>query len=90
MPQFAPLPSGSIAPQPVAPSAEPLAQPRMDQATAERLLGPAPKYEASNLRTNLGEGEPAKPKQAADKVGRNDLCPCGSGKKYKRCHGAAA
>jgi preprotein translocase subunit SecA len=22
------------------------------------------------------------------KVGRNDLCPCGSGKKYKRCHGA--
>jgi preprotein translocase subunit SecA len=22
------------------------------------------------------------------KVGRNDPCPCGSGKKYKRCHGA--
>ena len=22
-----------------------------------------------------------------NKVGRNDLCPCGSGKKYKRCHG---
>jgi len=22
-----------------------------------------------------------------EKVGRNDLCPCGSGKKYKRCHG---
>ncbi|MFI5369852.1 MAG: SEC-C metal-binding domain-containing protein, partial [Spirochaetia bacterium] len=21
------------------------------------------------------------------KVGRNDLCPCGSGKKYKYCHG---
>ncbi|MFR7920373.1 MAG: SEC-C metal-binding domain-containing protein [Anaerostipes sp.] len=21
------------------------------------------------------------------KIGRNDLCPCGSGKKYKRCHG---
>ncbi|MEX2548620.1 MAG: preprotein translocase subunit SecA [Nitriliruptoraceae bacterium] len=25
---------------------------------------------------------------ADDKVGRNDPCPCGSGKKYKRCHGA--
>lgn len=25
----------------------------------------------------------------APKVGRNDPCPCGSGKKYKRCHGAA-
>jgi hypothetical protein len=24
------------------------------------------------------------------KVGRNDQCPCGSGKKYKRCHGGAA
>ena len=22
------------------------------------------------------------------KIGRNDLCPCGSGKKYKKCHGA--
>jgi preprotein translocase subunit SecA len=22
-----------------------------------------------------------------DKVGRNDPCPCGSGKKYKQCHG---
>jgi preprotein translocase subunit SecA len=25
---------------------------------------------------------------ADNKVGRNDLCPCGSGKKYKKCHGA--
>ena len=24
----------------------------------------------------------------ADKIGRNDPCPCGSGKKYKKCHGA--
>ena len=27
-------------------------------------------------------------KPAATKVGRNDPCPCGSGKKYKNCHGA--
>ncbi len=26
-------------------------------------------------------------RRAADKVGRNDPCPCGSGKKYKKCHG---
>jgi preprotein translocase subunit SecA len=26
-------------------------------------------------------------KRDGEKVGRNDLCPCGSGKKYKRCHG---
>jgi preprotein translocase subunit SecA len=30
---------------------------------------------------------PKEPASAADKVGRNDPCPCGSGKKYKRCHG---
>ncbi|GAC1659845.1 MAG: preprotein translocase subunit SecA [Candidatus Elarobacter sp.] len=86
-PQFAPLPTGEMAPQP---AAQPPTAPRMDPATAERLLGPAPKYEASNLHTNRGD-EPSKPKQStAEKVGRNDLCPCGSGKKYKRCHGAAA
>ena len=27
---------------------------------------------------------------AEEKIGRNDPCPCGSGKKYKKCHGAAA
>ncbi len=32
---------------------------------------------------------PARPAGGA-KVGRNQPCPCGSGKKYKRCHGAAA
>lgn len=26
--------------------------------------------------------------EALEKLGRNDPCPCGSGKKYKRCHGS--
>src|SRR6188474_2483629 len=26
---------------------------------------------------------------AAPKIGRNDPCPCGSGKKFKKCHGTA-
>jgi preprotein translocase subunit SecA len=40
-----------------------------------------------------GDGDARKPgKQetvvrAHPKVGRNDPCPCGSGKKYKKCHG---
>jgi uncharacterized protein len=29
----------------------------------------------------------AEPRRNAQKAGRNDLCPCGSGKKYKRCCG---
>jgi preprotein translocase subunit SecA len=31
--------------------------------------------------------QPTQPIKAAPKVGRNDPCPCGSGKKYKNCHG---
>ena len=33
---------------------------------------------------------PSSPVSASGKVGRNASCPCGSGKKYKRCHGATA
>jgi preprotein translocase subunit SecA len=36
------------------------------------------------------QAEPQKPVRTGAKVGRNDPCPCGSGKKYKKCHGAAA
>lgn len=33
-----------------------------------------------------GDGQPRV--RQVEKIGRNDLCPCGSGKKYKRCHGS--
>jgi len=33
---------------------------------------------------------PGVPPAVVAKVGRNRLCPCGSGKKYKRCHGKPA
>jgi preprotein translocase subunit SecA len=35
----------------------------------------------------VDHGGAATVKREADKVGRNDACPCGSGRKYKRCHG---
>jgi preprotein translocase subunit SecA len=34
--------------------------------------------------------QPTQPVRVEKKVGRNDPCPCGSGKKYKNCHGAGA
>ncbi len=42
------------------------------------------------VATRAGASEAAQPTQrrTGDKVGRNDPCPCGSGKKYKKCHGA--
>jgi preprotein translocase subunit SecA len=38
----------------------------------------------------VGSGVMEKPQQVVrkEKIGRNDPCPCGSGKKYKKCHGA--
>ncbi|MEK3733205.1 MULTISPECIES: preprotein translocase subunit SecA [unclassified Paenibacillus] len=45
----------------------------------------------NKVSTNSGS-EPAqkRPVQVGDQVGRNDPCPCGSGKKYKHCHGQNA
>ena len=41
------------------------------------------------LRDIGSKGEKKQPivKKASDKIGRNDPCPCGSGKKYKNCCG---
>src|SRR6185437_6048073 len=41
------------------------------------------------MAARQGGGEASQPTQrrTGDKVGRNDPCPCGSGKKYKKCHG---
>jgi preprotein translocase subunit SecA len=49
-------------------------------------------YQHAGYDEALGEGEGAaaagqQPADAGPKVGRNDPCPCGSGKKYKHCHG---
>jgi preprotein translocase subunit SecA len=42
----------------------------------------------SNGDVAIAEAVKKKPiVRASQKVGRNDPCPCGSGKKYKHCHG---
>ena len=56
---------------------------RQGDASARRLRFTAPPK----------TGAPARPqtvKRGGEKVGRNQPCPCGSGKKYKKCHGAPA
>jgi len=42
-------------------------------------------YDEALAAANADAG--AQPALSGPKVGRNDLCPCGSGKKYKHCHG---
>ena len=62
---------------------------RLEEAERQKL-----KLEHEQM-SQLGESQPAeivKPEQpyvrSGKKVGRNDPCPCGSGKKFKSCHGA--
>jgi preprotein translocase subunit SecA len=63
---------------------------RLQHASFEEAIDGAPAEPTA-------DGEPAgapvrkpQPARAAQKVGRNEPCPCGSGKKYKHCHGKLA
>ncbi|HEX4883330.1 MAG TPA: DUF5672 family protein, partial [Casimicrobiaceae bacterium] len=55
-------------------------------AVARRMLAADPAH--AEARALLGQAEAAVARGAG--VGRNDPCPCGSGKRYKACHGALA
>ncbi len=64
---------------------EPVSEEEMEERRRRR---------AEALRPKLTLSAPAKSAEPVaavrvEKVGRNDLCPCGSGKKYKKCHGAS-
>ena len=51
----------------------------------ENLPGEAAQRQAASAQQ--GPRQPNQPIVAGPKIGRNDPCPCGSGKKYKACHG---
>lgn len=51
-----------------------------------QVMQPAPE---PKMRTNEEKVEENLKTEIREKVGRNDPCPCGSGKKYKHCHGMA-
>ena len=73
-----PQPRASELPREAAPAPRPLSGPRSAQGPLRQPPpGAAP----------LARGRPGAASVA--KVGRNDPCPCGSGKKYKKCCGAA-
>lgn len=44
--------------------------------------------EVQTHENTAGQKADTAPLQQQEKIGRNDPCPCGSGKKYKKCHGA--
>jgi preprotein translocase subunit SecA len=62
---------------------------REESQRVQRALPPQPPKQ--QLTFSGAPKEAAAPvKRAQAKVGRNDPCPCGSGKKFKKCHGANA
>ena len=62
-----------------------------EPARQEQPKRPAQKLQAGRSDTYTSNAQPPQPNQPVvnsdPKVGRNDPCPCGSGKKYKNCHG---
>jgi preprotein translocase subunit SecA len=91
--QRGPAPRGGGAQAAVASAAA-----RASEPTSQRLPEVARQLERKQQRqqkdlqyqTGPAQAEAPKPVRAGAKVGRNDPCPCGSGKKYKKCHGAGA
>ena len=58
------------------------------RVTVVQQEAPRPKIVATSAASTTSAPVPKTPVAAATDVGRNDPCPCGSGKKYKKCHGA--
>jgi preprotein translocase subunit SecA len=83
-------------PPPSAAAAVASAAARASEAPPQNLPGFAREMERRQERqqrelqyqTGPAQAEAPKPVRAGAKVGRNEPCPCGSGKKYKKCHGA--
>jgi preprotein translocase subunit SecA len=62
---------------------------REEESPRQRALPPPPRQQPMFFSGSPGS-QPQPQKKKDSKVGRNDPCPCGSGKKYKKCHGTAA
>lgn len=85
-------PDALPAPSTHAPVPIPTRQPSTTIDALEREFQKKKKRELDQARV-AGAGTEtngAAPRRTGEKVGRNDDCPCGSGKKYKKCHGAEA
>ena len=85
----APAPAPSPTPEPAPTPAPAPSQPKVERASEaarkNSYEGAAAQSAAASSRQ--GERPAPSPIKMAPRVGRNDLCPCGSGKKYKQCHG---
>ncbi len=68
---------------------EPVTEEQLAEQRRRREAVQAPRIELSAPPKVVGPSRPQPTVHKDLKIGRNDPCPCGSGKKYKKCHGAA-
>ncbi len=54
----------------------------------DEIAGRSTSASQDPTKQDTREVQRTEPIRVEKKVGRNDECPCGSGKKYKNCHGA--
>ena len=67
---------------------EPMSLEEQEAREREREAARQRQVREQNLVYSAGDLVPAAPqKREVAKVGRNDPCPCGSGRKFKKCHG---
>lgn len=69
--------------------------PPREHVIATRLMGwsvssPEARPVAPSAAQGRGSAGPTEATRREAKIGRNDKCPCGSGRKYKHCHGTSA
>jgi len=65
-----------------------LLQPVEEKKQAEQIERKRRRAEfVLSQQNNGGDGASRQVKRDTPKIGRNDPCPCGSGKKFKKCHG---
>ncbi len=63
---------------------------REEVEEAEKARREAAARQMANMQYNTDENANEQTSQPNQKIGRNEPCPCGSGKKYKHCHGSRA
>lgn len=82
--------TGLPAPEPQQDDAISAAMPGARRVSPQQPRPPARQQVTTN-RPADGGGPPAQQPVTSEKtVGRNDPCPCGSGRKYKKCHGVGS
>ena len=85
--QPAAAPAENVTEQPALPPRK-RASTSMDDLEAQFQRRKKKELEQARMAGSNGSTAPQQVVRGGDKVGRNDPCPCGSGKKYKKCHGA--